>query len=75
MNENYLGGNLICHLDKGSFSRLIITDDYVRRSPDLYLFEDKDELDREIIAEALLAWKPTHRNSLFIGAKTGVIDN
>ena len=73
--ENYLGVNLTYHFYKGSFFRLTLIDDYLKRDPDLYLYEDVDEVDREIITEALFAWKPTQLNTLFIGAKTGAIDN
>ena len=73
--ENYLGINIVYDLDKESFFRLTLIDDYVKRDPDLYLFEDKDELDREIVTEVLFAWKPNQLNTLFIGAKPGAIDN
>jgi hypothetical protein len=73
--ENYLGLHLIYHLDKDSFFRFTLIDDYLKRDPELYLYEDVDEVDREIISEVLFAWKPTQLNTLFIGAKTGSIDN
>lgn len=73
--ENYLGMNFVYHLDKESFFRLTLIDDYVRRDPELYLFEDTDELERDIIGEFLFAWKPTQLNTLFIGAKSGSVDN
>ena len=62
-------------MQKDSFFRVTLIDDYLKRDPDLYLFEDVDELDREFIAEVLFAWKPTQLNTLFIGATTGSIDN
>lgn len=73
--ENYLGLTLLYHLDKESFFRFTLIDDYLNRNPELYLYEDVDELDRTLITELLFAWKPTQLNTLFIGAKTGSIDN
>jgi len=73
--ENYLGLNLFYHLSNGSFLRFTLIDDYLKRDPELYLFEDVDELDREIITELLFAWKPTQLNTFFIGAKVGALDN
>lgn len=72
--ENYLGVTVIYHLDKESFFRLTVIDDYVDKNPDLYLFEDEQKLDRAINAEVLFAWKPTQLNTFFIGAKTGAIE-
>lgn len=73
--ENYLGVSALYHLENGSFFRMTVIDDYVSKDPDLYLFDDEDELDREISAEVLFAWKPTQLNTFFIGAKTGAVDN
>ncbi len=73
--ENYLGITALYHLDNGSFFRLTVIDDYVKKDPELYLYSDEDELDREINAEVLFAWKPTQLNTFFIGAQTGAIDN
>lgn len=72
--ENYLGLNLLYHLYNGSFFRLTIIDDYLRRDPDLYLFEDVDEIDRRTTGEIVFAWKPTQLNTFFIGLKGGGID-
>lgn len=74
-SENYLGFHLICHFLKGSFIRLTGIDDYVKRDPDLYLFEEEDELERDMTAEILFAWKPTQLNTLFVGAKFGAVDS
>ena len=73
--ENYLGVHLIYHLERGSFIRLTVIDDYVSRDPDLYLFEEEDRLERDASAEILFAWKPTQLNTLFIGAKTEAVDS
>lgn len=72
--ENYLGFHLIYHFVKGSFIRLTVIDDYVKKDPDLYLFDEEDALDRETTAEILFAWKPTQLNTLFVGAKFGAVD-
>lgn len=72
--ENYLGLNLLYHLHNGSFFRFTLIDDYLKRDPELYLFEDVDEIDRNITTELLFAWKPTQLNTFFIGAKSGAID-
>jgi len=72
--ENYLGVHLVYHFDKGSFIRLTVIDDYVKRDPDLYLFEEVDALDRDTTAEILFAWKPTQLNTLFVGGKFGAVD-
>jgi len=73
--ENYLGVTALYHLDNESFFRLTVIDDYNKKDPSLYLFEDEDEIDREINAEILFAWKPTQLNTFFIGAKTGAIED
>lgn len=73
--ENYLGLHLIYHFVKGSFVRLTVIDDYVKRDPDLYIFEEEDELERDTTAELLFAWKPTQLNTLFVGAKFGAVDS
>ena len=72
--ENYLGLNLLYHLYNGSFIRFTVIDDYLKRDPDLYLYEDVDEIDRDLTTELLFAWKPTQLNTFFIGAKGGAID-
>jgi len=71
--ENYLGLHLLYHLNKDSFFRFTIIDDYLRRNPDLYLYEEVDELDRETTTEFLYVWKPTQLNTIYIGAKGGAI--
>ena len=73
--ENYLGLNLFYHLSNGSFFRFTLIDDYLKREPELYLFEDVDELERDIITELLFAWKPTQLNTFFIGAKGDAVDS
>lgn len=72
--ENYLGLNLLYHLYNGSFFRFTLIDDYLKRNPELYLYESVDELDRDVTAELLFTWKPTQLNTFFIGAKSGAID-
>ena len=72
--ENYLALNLLYHLYNGSFFRFTLIDDYLKRNPELYLYEDVDELERDVTAELLFAWKPTQLNTFFIGAKSGAID-
>ena len=73
--ENYLGITALYHFDKKSFFRLTVIDDIVKKDPELYLFDDEDELEHEVHAEILFAWKPTQLNTFFIGAKTGSIEN
>lgn len=73
--ENYLGVTALYHLDTGSFFRLTIIDDYIKKDPDLYLFDEEDELEHDITAEILFAWKPTQLNTFFIGANFGAIEN
>ena len=65
---------MIYHLDKDSFVRLTVIDDYIKRDQDLYLYEEVDRLNRDTTAEILFAWKPTQRNTFFIGAKAGATD-
>jgi Domain of unknown function (DUF5916) len=72
--ENFLTLNLTYQIKKGTFVRLTMIDDYLKRDPALYLYEEVDALERDTSAELLFAWKPTHRNVFFIGLKTNVKD-
>lgn len=73
--ENYLTISALYHFDNQSFFRLTVIDDYVKKDPSLYLYDDEDELEHEIKGEMLFAWKPTQLNTFFVGAKTGSIEN
>ena len=68
-----MGIHFLYHFAKGSFLRFTIIDDYLKRNPDLYLYEEVDELDREATTEFLYVWKPTQLNTIYIGAKSGAI--
>jgi hypothetical protein len=72
--ENYVTLNLTCQFKRGSFVRLTMIDDYLKRDPDLYIY-DEDELERDTSAELLFAWKRSQRNVFFIGAKGNVKDS
>jgi hypothetical protein len=69
--ENYLTLNLTYQLKVGTFLRLTIVDDYTKREPDNYLFEDVDETERDTTGELLFAWKPTQYNTFLVGVKLG----
>lgn len=73
-SENYLRLSLTYQFEKASFLRLTIIDDWVRRDPDLYLYEEVDRKERDTTAELLFAWKPTQRNTFLVGAKAGATD-
>jgi len=73
--ENYLTLSLTYQLRKGSFVRFTFIDDYVRRDPDLYLFEEEDELERDTTGELLLAWKPGEESLFIVGLKGGAHDS
>jgi hypothetical protein len=72
--ENYLRLNLTYQLDRGSFVRFTLVDDYLKRNPEEYLYDQVEETERDTSVELLFAWKPTQRNVFFLGVKGNAID-
>ena len=72
--ENYLRLNLTYQFGRGSFVRLTLIDDWIKRDPDLYLYEEEDREEQDTSAEILFAWKPSQRNAFLLGIKADAID-
>ncbi|MDF3128807.1 carbohydrate binding family 9 domain-containing protein [Kiritimatiellaeota bacterium B1221] len=68
--ENYLRLSMIYQLEKGSFLRLTLIDDYNTRNQNLYLYEEQDDEERDSSLELLFAIKPSQLNTFFMGLKT-----
>ena len=73
--ENYLTLSLTYQFRKNSFVRLTFIDDYVRRDPDLYLYEEEKRMERETTSELLFVWKPGKHSRLLVGMKGGAQDS
>jgi hypothetical protein len=73
--ENYLTLSLTYQFTKDVFVRLTFIDDYVRRDPDLYLYEEEKAMERETTSELLLSWKRGNKSRFLVGLKGGAQDS
>jgi hypothetical protein len=73
--ENYLTLSLTYQFRKDAFVRLTFIDDYIRRDPDLYLYEEEKKIERETTSELLFSWKPGKQSKLLVGLKGGAEDS
>ena len=73
--ENYLRLGLTYQLERGSFIRLTLIDDLVFQNPDLYLYEDVSDKERDTSMELLFAYKPTQLNTFLLGINTNASDD
>jgi hypothetical protein len=69
--ENYFRLSLTYQFRKGSFARFTYIDDYIKRDPELYLYEEEDRIEREHSGEVVVAWTPGRQNLFLLGIKGG----